>query len=104
MAGVYISYPFCSQKCTYCNFASGVLPRELELRYVDAVRREVLDHGWSWLAETVYFCGGTPSQMDAGDWVRLLACIAGKPWVEATLEASPGTITLEKARTWKAAG
>jgi oxygen-independent coproporphyrinogen III oxidase len=30
MAGVYISYPFCAQKCTYCNFASGVFPRELE--------------------------------------------------------------------------
>ena len=24
MAGVYISYPFCGQKCTYCNFVSGV--------------------------------------------------------------------------------
>ena len=22
-----MSYPFCAQKCTYCNFASGVLPR-----------------------------------------------------------------------------
>ena len=28
MPGVYISYPFCAQKCTYCNFASGVFPRE----------------------------------------------------------------------------
>src|ERR1035438_1307588 len=31
--GVYISYPFCAQKCTYCNFASGVFPRDLEVRY-----------------------------------------------------------------------
>ena len=30
MPGVYIAYPFCAQKCTYCNFASGVFPRELE--------------------------------------------------------------------------
>ena len=30
MAGVYISYPFCGQKCTYCNFASGVFPAEIE--------------------------------------------------------------------------
>jgi len=37
MAGVYISYPFCAQKCTYCNFASGVMPRELESRYVDTL-------------------------------------------------------------------
>jgi len=37
MAGVYISYPFCGQKCTYCNFASGVFPRELERRYTSAL-------------------------------------------------------------------
>ena len=33
MPGVYLSFPFCAQKCTYCNFASGVFPRELEGRY-----------------------------------------------------------------------
>jgi oxygen-independent coproporphyrinogen-3 oxidase len=30
LAGVYLSYPFCAQKCTFCNFASGVFPRALE--------------------------------------------------------------------------
>ena len=37
MAGVYISYPFCAQKCTYCNFASGVFPRKLESRYIETL-------------------------------------------------------------------
>jgi oxygen-independent coproporphyrinogen-3 oxidase len=37
MAGVYLSYPFCAQKCTYCNFASGVFPRELEAQYAGAL-------------------------------------------------------------------
>ncbi len=41
MPGVYISYPFCAQKCTYCNFASGVLPRELEAQYVAALHKEI---------------------------------------------------------------
>ena len=41
MPGVYISYPFCAQKCTYCNFASGVFPRELEPKYVDALVAEI---------------------------------------------------------------
>ena len=41
--GIYISYPFCSQKCTYCNFASGVFSRETEKRYVDALVRELHD-------------------------------------------------------------
>ncbi len=35
--GIYLSYPFCAQKCTYCNFASGVFPREMEASYVDAL-------------------------------------------------------------------
>ncbi len=41
MAGAYISYPFCAQKCTYCNFASGVFPRELEPRYLSALESEI---------------------------------------------------------------
>ena len=104
MAGVYVSYPFCAQKCTYCNFASGVLPRELERRYVDALCLETLRHAWRWTPETVYLGGGTPSQMDPAALGRVLASIPGAPWREATIEASPGTITLEKALAWCAAG
>ena len=101
MAGVYLSYPFCSQKCTYCNFASGVFPRELEQRYIDAVRAE-LDHTeWSWTPETVYLGGGTPSLIDP---VVFLEKIPGRPWTEATMEAAPGTITAEKAAAWVRAG
>ena len=44
MPGVYVSYPFCAQKCTYCNFASGVLPRELEAQYITALHNLVGDH------------------------------------------------------------
>ena len=62
--GVYVSYPFCAQKCTYCNFASGVLPRELEPRYLEALEREICAHPWEWLPETVYLGGGTPSNLD----------------------------------------
>ena len=50
MAGVYISYPFCAQKCTYCNFASGVFPRELEPRYLAALEGEITAHHWQWAA------------------------------------------------------
>src|SRR5436305_2129313 len=91
VSGVYISYPFCAQKCTYCNFASGVFPRELEARYLDALRREISAHTWDWQPETVYLGGGTPSSMDPHDLAALLASIPGRPWMEATLEAAPGT-------------
>jgi oxygen-independent coproporphyrinogen-3 oxidase len=102
--GVYVSYPFCAQKCTYCNFASGVLPRELEQRYLEALEREICAHPWEWRPETVYFGGGTPSNLDPQALRRILDCIPGRPWQEATLEVAPGSITPAKARAWKDGG
>lgn len=104
MAGVYISYPFCGQKCTYCNFASGVLPRALEGEYMDALQREVETHPWRSKPETVYLGGGTPSRIPAEALARLLAAIPGKPWQEATIEVAPGTIQPELAQAWRHAG
>ena len=104
MPGVYLSYPFCEQKCTYCNFASGVFPRELETRYMDVMLAELRDTGWPWTPETVYLGGGTPSQMDAGQLTTLLAAIPGRNWAEATMEAAPGSITPEKVEAWRKAG
>jgi oxygen-independent coproporphyrinogen-3 oxidase len=104
MAGVYISFPFCAQKCTYCNFASGVPPRELEARYLDAVKEEVSRHEWRWIPETVYLGGGTPSRIGAEALAELLAAIPGAPWVEATIEAAPGSIGKEQAQGWVRAG
>src|ERR1051326_2432159 len=70
--GVYISYPFCAQKCTFCNFASGVFPRDLERTYMDALRREIWNCEFPWRPETVYLGGGTPSGMDPADLRALL--------------------------------
>jgi oxygen-independent coproporphyrinogen-3 oxidase len=104
MPGVYLSYPFCAQKCTYCNFASGVFPRPLEARYLAALEAEVHAHAWQWRPETVYLGGGTPSQIAPDALQSLLAAIPGEPWIEATLEAAPGTITPEKSRAWARCG
>src|SRR5208282_6887161 len=98
MPGVYLSYPFCAQKCTYCNFASGVFPHELEPKYVDALVAEIGSRAWAWQPETVYLGGGTPSAMATGDLDRMLAAIPGRAaWKEATLEVAPGQITPELA-------
>ena len=104
MPGVYISYPVCAQKCTYCNFASGVFPRDREPLYLDALRSEIRAHHWVWTPDTVYLGGGTPSNI-APDVLRdLLALIPGAPWAEATIEAAPGNITPALARAWADAG
>src|SRR5271166_11485 len=104
MSGVYISYPFCAQKCTYCNFASGVFPRELESRYIETLRSELRNTNWPWTPETVYLGGGTPSQLDPGVLTALLDTIPGRPWTEATIEVAPGTITPVTAWSWQRAG
>jgi len=102
--GVYIAYPFCAQKCTYCNFASGVFPRGVEARYLDALQAEVRAYDWQWIPDTVYLGGGTPSTIHPGDLAPVLDLIPGRPWIEATMEAAPGTITPEKARAWAGMG
>jgi oxygen-independent coproporphyrinogen III oxidase len=102
--GVYISYPFCAQKCTYCNFSSGVFPREIEVRYREALAREIGAHVWDWTPETVYLGGGTPSRLAPEALRALLGLIPGRPWAEATIEAAPGGITPDAARAWAAAG
>jgi oxygen-independent coproporphyrinogen-3 oxidase len=104
MAGVYLSYPFCAQKCTYCNFASGVLPKELESRYVETVRRELCATAWPWTPETVYLGGGTPSAMDPAALSSWLAAIPGRPWREATLETAPGSVDKARSEAWVKAG
>jgi oxygen-independent coproporphyrinogen-3 oxidase len=102
--GIYISYPFCAQKCTYCNFASGVLPRALEPQYRAALLREIAGHPWTWTPDTVYLGGGTPSSMTPGALREILDALPGRPWAECTLETAPGTITPESAAAWRAAG
>ena len=101
MPGVYISYPFCAQKCTYCNFASGVFPRELELQYVEALKTEIAAHEFQWIPETLYLGGGTPSQLAS---LQPLLVKLPHEWKEATLEAAPGTVTTERVRNWRECG
>jgi oxygen-independent coproporphyrinogen-3 oxidase len=101
VAGVYISYPFCAQKCTYCNFASGVFPRELEERYLGVLLSELRSTEWPWTPETVYLGGGTPSQMPIEALASIMAAIPGRPWSEATIEAAPGGLNPEKIASWR---
>ena len=97
--GVYLSYPFCAQKCTYCNFASGVFPRELEARYLDALRAgDLARTPGSGTPKPSISAAALPAACDPDALRDLLDLIPGRPWIEATLEAAPGTITPEKAR------
>ncbi len=104
MPGIYISFPFCSQKCTFCNFASGVFPRDVEQDYAEALLDEIRGHSWAWTPETLYLGGGTPSQIPLDLLERFLAMLPGRPWAEATIEATPGSLTPERVDAWRDLG
>lgn len=104
MPGVYISYPFCEQKCTFCNFASGVSPVETRALYDRALLQELKSHVWDWLPQTVYFGGGTPSLMSFETLAALMDEIPRPKLGEITLECAPGTVNREAAEQWKRRG
>lgn len=104
MAGVYISYPFCTQKCTFCNFASGVSSIDARIRYEQHLLREVRAYQWRWAPETLYVGGGTPSLMRFEFFSELLEAIPRQRVSEATLECAPGTISAEATAFWRECG
>ena len=101
---VYISYPFCSQKCSFCNFASGVGTPGTVARYERALLEEVRAHNWQWLPDTLYLGGGTPSLMSSGLLRQLTGLIPNERLAEATIECAPGTLTGERILVWQSCG
>ncbi|HVW96559.1 MAG TPA: radical SAM family heme chaperone HemW [Mucilaginibacter sp.] len=95
MAGIYIHIPFCKQACHYCDFHfSTSLKYKDEM--LDALVREIgLQKNYlnQETVETIYFGGGTPSVLNAGDLNRIIGEISRLHSVssnaEITLEANP---------------
>ncbi len=100
MAGVYISWPFCAQKCTYCNFASGVEKPEIQAEYLGALCRHLSFQEWPFTPETIYIGGGTPSLLAPDKLARIVEQIPGYPWREFTMEAAPGSLQPQWVNEW----
>lgn len=99
MAGLYIHIPFCTKRCLYCDFFSNTEMKYKE-PYLSAVIRELelrKDYLEGEPVETIYFGGGTPSQLQAADFSRIFEAIHRlfdvSPCVEITLEANPDDMT-----------
>ncbi len=104
MPGVYISYPFCQQKCSFCNFASDVASAAVREQYHEALLTEIRSHDWQWLPETIYLGGGTPSLMSLELLSQIVESIPNERVREVTLECAPGTLTREAVRFWRECG
>jgi oxygen-independent coproporphyrinogen-3 oxidase len=115
-ASLYLHIPFCHTRCHYCDFNTyaGILP--LREPYVRALLTEIelagklAQHpdGKPRRSRTIYFGGGTPSLLTVAQITRLLnACykaFAVDEDAEITLEANPGTLSLQQLAGLRAAG
>ncbi len=110
--GLYIHIPFCVQKCLYCDFPSVAGAVETQgAAYVAALVRQV--QVWrrrfpAFVPETIYIGGGTPSLLTAEQLAALVGALEQAGWwqpaVERSIEANPGTVTLEKLQAMQTLG
>ncbi len=116
--GVYLHVPFCRVRCGYCDFntyTAGELRGARQDEYADTLLREVdlacgvlVDAGAIRPASTVFFGGGTPTLLPAGDLSRMLDGVRTTfgiaPGAEVTVEANPDTVSDAVAAELAAAG
>lgn len=107
--GIYIHIPFCTSKCKYCNFNSFAGKNNLQKDYLSALVDEIKGYSnKSYLIDSIFIGGGTPSMMFEGCISTILSSIKKSFKVsndaEITIESNPNSITLNKAREWKEAG
>ena len=99
--GIYISWPFCAQKCVYCAFYSETSSGELVNRYVAALVREMEIVADDLKPRTIFFGGGTPSLLNLRQWEHILRTMEKLNLLgaeEFTVECNPATASPDKAK------
>jgi oxygen-independent coproporphyrinogen-3 oxidase len=109
---VYVHWPFCAQKCPYCDFNSHVRHGGWdEAAYLAAYLRE-LDATHARIGprrtHSVFIGGGTPSLMQPATVGALIAHI-DRLWpleadAEVTIEANPGSVEANRFAGYRASG
>ncbi|HEU4753362.1 MAG TPA: radical SAM family heme chaperone HemW [Armatimonadota bacterium] len=62
--GLYVHIPFCVRKCYYCDFTSGPASEAIREQFVERLVAEIHASPWQGHpARTVFFGGGTPSEL-----------------------------------------
>lgn len=103
--GVYIHIPFCLHRCHYCDFNTYEGREALHGPYVEAVIADIRRSprtqratgcAVAGPATSVFFGGGTPTLLPAGDLARILDAVAEVIGIaagaEVTVEANPETV------------
>jgi len=112
---IYIHWPFCLQKCSYCDFLSFQQHENFYKQYHDALCNEINSFGSLFKSDeevskirTVYFGGGTPS-LYPKDLLKELFDVLHKNFriekdVEITFEVNPFGVLEEDLIFWKSLG
>jgi len=110
---LYIHFPWCIQKCPYCDFNSHKASENLpEDQYIEALlldlKLDVAQYSETRPIQSIFMGGGTPSLFSAEHIQRLLVGIQKiLPFaenIEITLEANPGTFESKKFSDYRAIG
>ncbi len=109
---IYAHFPWCVQKCPYCDFNSHKAPGQIpEQRYVDALLEDLAIDATGHESRplvSIFMGGGTPSLFSPEVIARLLDGIKQTfpvtAELEVTLEANPGTIEHGQFAAYRAAG
>ena len=109
LKGLYLHVPFCVHKCPYCDFASGPAEGDRRKHYLDALTQEIETTPWRGAApQTLYFGGGTPSELSANEWGEILNALHSTfelhHLIEFTVECNPGTLSAGKLAVLRNSG
>jgi oxygen-independent coproporphyrinogen-3 oxidase len=110
--GIYIHFPYCRQRCTYCDFAVSIkktIPKE---RYLHAILAELAQRGPLFAgrrAVSIYFGGGTPSLWPGECIAAVVEAVLARfppqgPEPEITVECDPKDLDIEVLLALKQAG
>lgn len=98
--GLYIHVPFCEKRCVYCSFYSTVHGKEERDAFVRTLAKELAFRHNGAPISTLYFGGGTPSQLDDEEMESVFSAIHSycvlSPHAEITFEANPDDISRQK--------
>lgn len=108
---LYIHIPFCKTICLYCNFVTFANKNKKIPAYLEALKKEITEkaQGYkSYNIVSIYFGGGTPSQLPSQDIEQILTTIKESfkvnPNVEINIECNPESIDIEKLAHYKSMG
>jgi oxygen-independent coproporphyrinogen-3 oxidase len=110
---LYIHVPFCTRRCSYCDFAIAVRRTVPTSAFIDAIAAEFSTRAPKLnlaALDTLYFGGGTPSKLGASglsgiiDRLKSLDGFQLANGAEVTIEANPEDINEQSAAAWVKAG